>query len=105
MEFDPRKLAELMSQAQTAQRKMMEDLAQSSVEGGAGGGMVRITMNGLFEAQAVKIDPIVIDKADPTMLEDLVRAAVNDATRRAEEVRADKARSLAGGLGLPPNMM
>jgi DNA-binding YbaB/EbfC family protein len=105
MEFDPRKLAEMMSQAQNAQRQMMEDLARATVDGSAGGGMVRITMNGLFEAQAVKIDPVVIDAKDPTMLEDLVRAAVNDATRRAEEVRADKARALAGGLGLPTNLM
>jgi len=105
MEFDPRKLAELMSQAQEAQRRMMEELSRATVEASAGGGMVKLTMNGLFETTKVTIDPTVIDVKERTLLEDLVRAAINDATRRVEEVRADKARALAGGLGMPPGIM
>jgi len=104
VEFDPSKLAEIMGQAQQMQQKMLEDLGNVTATGQAGGGMVKIEVNGNHEATAVTIDKAVIDPDDPSMLEDLVRAAVNDAAKRVEELRAEKARGVAGGLGMPPGM-
>lgn len=105
MEFDPSKLAQMMTQAQQMHQQMLDDLARSEVEGAAGGGMVTVRMNGNFQVTSVKIDPTVVDPSDLTMLEDLVQASVNDASRRVEELRNDKARAVAGGLGLPPGML
>ena len=104
MEFDPSKLAEMVGQAQQMQQQMVADLANATVEGQAGGGMVTIKMNGNHETTGVSIDKTAIDPDDPSLLEDLVRAAVNDASRRVEELRVEKARGVAGGLGLPSSM-
>ncbi len=104
MEFDPSKLAEMVGQAQQMQQQMIADLANAKVEGQAGGGMVKIEMNGNHEAVGVSIDKAAIDPDDLSLLEDLVRAAINDASRRVEEVRMEKARGVAGGLGLPSGM-
>jgi DNA-binding YbaB/EbfC family protein len=102
--FDPSKLSEMMQQAQQMQERMQRDLGQKSAEGQAGGGMVKVTVNGLYEVTKVSIDKKVIDPADPTMLEDLVRAAVSQALARVEELRVENARSMAGAMGLPGGM-
>lgn len=99
--FDPSKLSEMMAQAQQMQQRMQEELKSKSVEGAAGGGMVKVTVNGLFEVTSVKIDPTVVDKADVALLEDLVKAAVSQALARVEEARLENARQMAGGMGLP----
>lgn len=99
--MDPEKLQQMMQQAQSMQQRMQDSLAQEQVEGQAGGGMVRLTMNGAYEVVALKIDPAVVDKDDVSMLEDLVRAALNDATARVEEVRLNQARNMAGQMGIP----
>ena len=103
--IDPSKLTEMMQQAQQMQSKMQEALTRERVEGSAGGGMVTVTLNGAFECLAVKVDPTVVDKDDVSMLEDLMRAAINDAAVRVEEVRGQQARSMAGGLGLPDGIL
>jgi len=105
MEFDPTKIAQMMGQAQAMQQKMLRELEATVVEGQAGGGMVRLKMNGNFQAVGLAIDPAVVNPADVGMLEDLVRAAINDASRRVEEARVEQARSLAGSMGLPPGML
>jgi len=72
------------------------------VTGSAGGGMVKITLNGGFEMKACVIAPEIVDPADVGMLQDLVRAAYNDAVAK---VREELNRELADGLGgmsLPP---
>ena len=102
--FDPSKLSEMMQQAQQMQERMQRDLGQKSAEGQAGGGMVKVVVNGLYEVTKVSIDKKVIDPADPTMLEDLVRAAVSQALARVEELRVENARSMAGAMGLPGGM-
>jgi nucleoid-associated protein EbfC len=99
--IDPEKLQQMMQQAQSMQQRMQESLAAQQVEGQAGGGMVSLTMNGAYEVVSLTIDPAVVDKADVSMLEDLVRAALNDATSRVEEVRLDQARNMAGQMGIP----
>ena len=94
-------IQKLMKQAQQMQEKMQRELATLEVEAAAGGGMVSVRMNGHKQLLAVKIDPEVLDPEDPDMLQDLVVAAVNEASRKVEESMQEKVGSLAGGLGIP----
>ncbi len=99
--IDPQKLAEMMQKAQEMQEQLKRDLQQKTVVGEAGGGMVRVVLNGMMEVKSVKIDKAAIDPADPTLLEDLVRAAVGQAIAAAEEARVEHTQQMAGGLGIP----
>lgn len=91
-------MRQLMKQAQEMQERLQRELGELIVEASVGGGMVSVKMNGHKQVLAVKIDPEVLDPADPTMVEDLVLAAVNEATRRVDEGLQDKVGSLASGL-------
>ena len=99
--FDPSKLSEMMQQAQQMQDQMQAALKTKVVEGQAGGGMVKVEVNGLYEVTKVSIDKGVGDPADVTMLEDRVRAAVSSALGKVEEIRMENARSMAGAMGIP----
>src|SRR3954462_10838768 len=97
-------LNELMQQAQALQEQMQkaqERLAQKTVTGTAGGGMVIVTANGKGEVQKVQIDKQAVDPRDVPMLEDLVLAAVNSAMRAAQEAQAaeNPLSGMAAGLG------
>ena len=99
-------LAGLMKQAQEIQenmRKLQEQLAVMEVEGQSGAGMVRVTMTGRHDVRKVSIDASLF-KDDREMLEDLVAAAFNDATRKVETLLQDKMAGFAGGMGLPPGL-
>jgi hypothetical protein len=102
--IDPSQLGEMMRNAQEMQQKMQDELRARTVEGQAGGGMVKVTMNGLYEVSSVKIEPAVINKDDASLLEDLVRAAIHAAVARVEEARMEQARGMAGQLGIPQGM-
>ena len=96
-------IAGLMKQAQQMQanmQKAQDELAALEVEGQAGAGAVKITMTCKHDVKRVDIDASVMD--DKEMLEDLVAAALNDATRRVEALTQEKMGGLAGGMGLPP---
>ncbi|HEY4220390.1 MAG TPA: YbaB/EbfC family nucleoid-associated protein [Myxococcota bacterium] len=99
--IDPSKLAEMMQKAQEMQEQMTRDLQQKTIVGESGGGMVRVVLNGMMEVKSVKIDKAAIDPSDPSLLEDLVRAAVSQAIAQAEEARMESTRSMAGGFGIP----
>jgi DNA-binding YbaB/EbfC family protein len=73
------------------------------VEGEAGAGLVKVTMTGRHDVKRVHIDSSLMDD-DKEMLEDLIAAAMNDATRKVEEVTQSKMSAVGGGLGLPPGM-
>ena len=95
-------IAGLMKQAQQMQENMQkaqDELAALEVEGQAGAGAVKITMTCKHDVKRVNIDASVMDDKD--MLEDLVAAALNDATRRVEALTQEKMGGLAGGMGLP----
>jgi nucleoid-associated protein EbfC len=97
----------IMQQAQTMQKKMaelQERAGQYLVTGTAGGGMVEVTMTCKGQVQNVVIKPEVMDPSDPSMTEDLVKAAVNDARVRADETLAEETRKMMRDLGLPENM-
>lgn len=100
-------LGDIMKQAQQLQQRFQE--AQERVkaveaEGQSGGGMVRVTLNGSGLATAVRIDPSLIDPKDPGMLEDLLRAAINDARTKVDASVSDEMSKATGGLPLPPGL-
>ncbi len=98
-------LGGLMKQAQAMQaqmEKMQQELANMEVTGAAGGGMVQVTLSGKHEARRVQIDPAVMD--DREMLEDLIAAAINDATNKVEETSKAKMSGVTAGLGGLPGM-
>ena len=100
-------LNNLMKQAQQMQSKMaalQEELANITVEGSAGGGMVTITLNCKGEMRGLKIDPSLIDPKEVEILEDLILAAFNDAKAKAEARAAEEMAKITGGLKLPGGM-
>ncbi len=94
----------LMKEAQRLQQQMQElqeQVAQKKVQATAGGGMVTVEVNGRQEVVAIKIDPEVINRDDPQMLEDLVLAACNEALRKSRELVQQELGKLTGGLKIP----
>ena len=94
-------ILQLGQQMQVKLNQMQTELAQRTVSGSAGGGMVKATVDGRGQLRSLKIDSSVVTGSDVEMLEDLVVAAVSDAQRRAEEMYRDELRKAAGGLPLP----
>jgi DNA-binding YbaB/EbfC family protein len=95
-------MQQLMKQAQKMQRDLMaaqEELAAATVEGTAGGGLVKATMSGAGELTALTIDPSAVDPEDIETLQDLVVAAVRDGKRAADELTASTMGPLTGGMG------
>ena len=100
-------IGELMQQAQLLQQcfqKAQEKVNLVEAEGQSGGGMVRVTLNGKGNANAVRIDPALIDPKDVGMLEDLLIAAINDARTKVDARVSDEMSKATGGLPLPPGM-
>ena len=93
----------MMKQVQKMQADMaaaQDALAAATVEGSAGGGMVKVVVTGSGEVQSVHIAPEVVDPDDVEMLEDLVLAAVGDGLRRAQEMQSESLGGVTGGLDL-----
>jgi DNA-binding YbaB/EbfC family protein len=82
-------------------QELQEQVAQKKVQATAGGGMVTVEVNGRQEVLAIKIDPEVINRDDPQMLEDLVLAACNEALRKSRELVQQELGKLTGGLKIP----
>jgi len=96
-------LGGLLRQAQALQERLasaQEDLAKRTVDGSAGGGMVTATVNGRLEVVALRIDPVVLERPDREMLQDLVVAAVNAAIRAAQQMMGEEMGKLTGMLGV-----
>jgi len=94
-------MSQLMKMAQDMSRKMEEQMDAIEVEGNAGGGMVKITMNGHKNVLSTEIVRDVVNPDDIEMLQDLVTAAVNDAISKVDERMKDDLGGMAGGLGIP----
>jgi nucleoid-associated protein EbfC len=97
-------MGNIMKQAQEMQEKMQrvqEEVARAEVQGEAGAGMVKITMNGRHDVSKVDIDPSVMEE-DKELLEDLLAAAVNDAVRKVEANSKAKMEEVTQGMNLPP---
>ncbi len=94
-------LQQIMTQVQQMQEQIQKQLDGLLVEASAGGGMVTVKMNGQKQLVSVQIDRGVFATHDAEMLESLVRAAVNEATRKVDEQLASRVGNLAGGLNIP----
>ena len=100
----PKGFGNIMKQMQKIQQEMekiQEELANKTVEGTAGGGMVRVVANGKQEILEIKIDPEVVNPDDVEMLEDLIVAAVNQAKEKAQQLQMEDMSKLTGGLKIP----
>ncbi len=98
----PGNMQAMMKQAQAMQEKLQEEIAQIRVEASAGGGMVSVKMDGRKNVISVRIDPEVA--GDVEMLQDMVMAAFNEASKKVDDESQQKMGGLLGGLGLPPGM-
>ena len=98
----PGNMQSMMMQAQQMQAKLQEEIAQIRVEASAVGGMVTVKMDGQKNCLAVKIDPEVA--GDVEMLQDMVLAAVNEASKKVDQEAQGKMGGMLGGLGLPPGL-
>ncbi len=86
---------------QAKMAEMQESLAAYQVNGESGAGLVKATVTGKGDLIGLKIAPEAMDASDPTLLEDLVVAAVGDAKGKAEAYMQEKMQEMTGGLGLP----
>ncbi len=94
----------VLKQAQEMQARLArlhEEMAEKTVEASAGGGMVTVTANGRQEILSVRIEKEVISPEETGLLQDLVRAAVNEALARSREMMAAGMAKITGGLNLP----
>ena len=94
---------DLLRQAQVMQNKglkLQQEMAEKTVETSAGGGMVKVVMNGRQELRSIAIDPRALEGGDVEMLQDLVLAAVNEALRMADETMASEMNRVTGGMNL-----
>ena len=96
-----RNLQQMLSQFKKMQSEMQQQLEALRVEASSGGGMVTVTMNGSKRVISVRIDPEAVNDKDVEMLQDLVRAAVNEAGKKVDEAMAEKLGGLTGGLNIP----
>jgi DNA-binding YbaB/EbfC family protein len=97
-------IQQMMQQARELQEKMagaQNELATKEVSSTVGGGMVTVRVNGRSEIIDLKIEPEVIDRDDPEMLQDLIKAAVNDAMAKSREMIKAEMAKLTGGLNIP----
>jgi len=94
-------IKQLMKQAQQMQDQMQRQMASIRVEGTAGGGMVKAEMSGNKELLSITIDKEAVDPNDVEMLQDLVKAAVNEAARRVDEEMNSSLGSMTGGMKIP----
>jgi DNA-binding YbaB/EbfC family protein len=96
--MNPKKM---MQQVQQMQAQMQQRMTELRVEGSAGGGMVKATVNGAKELLAIAIDKEAVDPNDVEMLQDMIVAAVNEASRKVDEEMSSQVSAMTGGLKIP----
>jgi nucleoid-associated protein EbfC len=99
-------LGQMMQQAQKMQenlKRAQEEIARMEITGESGAGMVKITLDGRHQARKVEIAPAAMSE-DKEFLEDLVAAAINDATQKLDAATKEKMATVTGGMQLPPGM-
>ncbi len=99
-----RDFMKILQQAQEMQgkfQKIQEDLQQLTITGTAGGGLVTVEVSGTGQIRHMKLDPSVLNPADPEMLEDLIVVALADAQKKAQDQAQAEMGKLTGGMNLP----
>ncbi len=99
--MDMNKLMKQAQQMQSKMAKMQEELEKKTLEATAGGGAVKVVVNGKQELVDLQIDPDAVDPDDVEMLEDLVLAAVNQGMREIQEMVNKEMGKVTGGMNLP----
>lgn len=97
-------IGKFLKEAQKIQSKIakvQEDLASKKVEATSGGGMVKVEMNGAQEVVCIKIDKEVVNPNDVEMLETLIQAAVNEASRKSRDMVQQELSQVTGGFNIP----
>ena len=97
-------MEELLRQAKEMQKKMtliQREASEREVVGESGGGLVKVTMTGRFDARKVDLDSDLMTE-DKSIIEDLLIAAINDAVKKVENGQSDSLSRLTGGINLPP---
>lgn len=100
----PGNMQALLKQAQKMQESMQtiqQEAESFTAEGSAGGGVVKIVVNGKFQVLSVTIDPQAVAPADVEMLQDLIMAAANEALRKVQDNLKQKMSSATGGMNIP----
>lgn len=92
---------QLFKQIQKMQERVQKEMAELEVEATAGGGMVKVVMDGNKAVKRLAIDPEVVSREDVEMLQDLVIAAVNECSRKVDEALQEKLGGLTGGMKIP----
>ncbi len=98
-------ISQIMRQAQTMQAKINEaqkKLEAMEVEGSAGGGLVKVRLSGKTALLGLSIDPSLMKEDEREIVEDLIKAAHDDARRKLEDAQNDEMKSLGGGMGMLP---
>ena len=97
-------LQQMLSRLRQVQEDLQRQVNTVAVEASAGGGMVVVKMNGQKQVLEVRIEPEIFASKDQEMLQDLIRAAVNEASRRVDDELANQMKSLAGSIPGMPGM-
>ena len=98
--FNPTQIQDIISQAKKQAEDLQNKMQSTVVEGSAGGGSVKVKMNGQKRLLGVTIDPEAVKSEDIEMLQDLVTAAVNDAARKIDDAMKSTVGGMLGGLGI-----
>jgi DNA-binding YbaB/EbfC family protein len=107
MGFGGGNMQKMMKQVQKMQAdmaKLQEELVNKQVEATAGGGAVKIVMNGKQEVQQLVIDPEVLNPEDVEMVQDLLTAAFNEASRKSQDMVSQDMNKITGGMKMPPGL-
>lgn len=102
--LNPFDIMKQVQQMQERAQRMQEELAQLEIDGEAGGGLVRATLNGKGEMKSIRIDPSLMKPDEVEIVEDLVVAAVRDAKAKVDVQMQSRMQELTGGLPLPPGL-
>jgi len=97
-------LQQMLSRLRQVQEDLQRQVNSVAVEASAGGGMVSVKMNGQKQVLEVRIEPDIFASKDQEMLQDLIRAAVNEASRRVDDELANQMKSLTGSIPCIPGM-
>jgi DNA-binding YbaB/EbfC family protein len=98
-------IQQMMEQAKQMQEDMQREMQKIRVTASAGGGVINVAMNGAKELLELKIDPEAVKGGDVEMLQDLIIAAVNEASRKADEAMKGQLGTKLGGMGLPDGLL
>ena len=101
-------IQQMMQKAQVMQKKMaalQAELADVEVSGSAGGGLVRVVMTCKGALRDIAIDPSLVVASEKDMLEDMIKAACNDARAKADQKMAEETQKAMSDMGLPPGML